>query len=131
MQSARLPRSVCDELDRKIRRFLWGGTAMQRKVHLIAWDVVTKDKSQGGLGLRGMRPLNSAYLMKLGWRLQAEPSSLWARILRQKYCKGSDLNRMAARHSACSNVWKGIMETRDLVEQGMGKTVSDGKQTKF
>jgi len=41
MQSARLPRSVCDALDRRIRRFLWGGTELKRKVHLIAWVVVT------------------------------------------------------------------------------------------
>jgi len=66
MQSARLPRSVCDDLDRKIRRFLWGGTAMQRKLHLVAWDAITKEKAQGGLGIRGMRQLNAAYLMKLG-----------------------------------------------------------------
>ena len=37
MQSARLPRSVCDGLDKRIWRFLWGGTVMERKPHLVAW----------------------------------------------------------------------------------------------
>jgi len=65
-------------------RGLYIRTTMQRKTHLVAWDVVTKEKAQGGLGLRSMRQLNSAYLMKLGWRLTAEPSTLWARILKEK-----------------------------------------------
>jgi len=51
MQAAKLPRSLCDQLDKKIRCFLWGGTNMQRKPHLVAWDEVTKEKTQGGLGL--------------------------------------------------------------------------------
>ena len=37
MQSARLPRSLCDDLDRKFRRFLWGGSNSQRKPHLVRW----------------------------------------------------------------------------------------------
>jgi len=44
MQSARLPRSVCDVLDKRIRRFLWGGTTMKRKPHLVKWDTVIKEK---------------------------------------------------------------------------------------
>jgi len=76
MQSAKLPRSLCDTLDRKIRTFLWGGSSMQRKPHLLAWAVITKDKDQGGLGIRSMRQLNSAFLMKLGWRLQTGSSTL-------------------------------------------------------
>jgi len=69
--------------------------------------------------------------MKLGWRLQAERSSLWARIPRQKYCKGSERFNLAVRQYACSNVWKGIMGTRALIEQGMGSAVGDDKHTKF
>ena len=62
-----------------------GGTTMQQKPHLVAWNVVTKENAQGGLGIRSMRHLNLAYLMKLGWRLQAEPSALWTKILKEKY----------------------------------------------
>jgi len=51
MQTTRLPRSICDDIDGKIRRFLWGGTANERKAHLIHWDSVTKPKERGWLGL--------------------------------------------------------------------------------
>ena len=95
MQSAHLPRSVCDELDKRIRRFLWGETAMERKPHLVTWGAVIKEKAKGGLGIRSMRHLNSAFIMKLGWRLKTEPSALWVCILKKKYCRGRDLDSMA------------------------------------
>ena len=50
--TARLPRTVCHELHRKMRRFLGGGTAMERKPHLISWDIVTKSEEEGGLGIK-------------------------------------------------------------------------------
>ncbi|XP_074313782.1 uncharacterized protein LOC141648975 [Silene latifolia] len=40
MQTAKILRLVCDSLDRKTRRFLWGGTEEHKKVHLISWDKV-------------------------------------------------------------------------------------------
>jgi len=46
MQTAKLPRSLCDELDGKIRRFLWGGSMMQRKPHLVAWEVSRKRREK-------------------------------------------------------------------------------------
>jgi len=74
--------------------------------HLVAWNVVTKEKTKGGLGLRSMHQLNSAYLMKLGWRLQTVPNALWAKILREKYSRGRDINQLFGRKVACSNVWR-------------------------
>ena len=38
MQTALLPVSTCDELDRLSRDFLWGSTAENRKAHLVAWE---------------------------------------------------------------------------------------------
>jgi len=65
MQRTKIPMSVCNELDRKVQRFLWGrGTAMELKTHLVAWEVVTRKKDKGGLGLTSMTQLNSAFLMK-------------------------------------------------------------------
>jgi len=37
MQTTRLPRSVCDEIDKTVRRFFWGGTSSQRRVYLLSW----------------------------------------------------------------------------------------------
>jgi len=108
-----------------------GGTALERRTHLIAWDVVIKEKANGGLSIRSMKQLNSAFLMKLGWRLHNEPSTLWARILTEKYSRGGDLDNRIRRGYPWSNAWKGIMETRELTNQGMGAVIGDGRQTAF
>ncbi|KAJ8431324.1 hypothetical protein Cgig2_013540 [Carnegiea gigantea] len=130
MQTARIPRSVCDELDRRIRRFLWRGATLERKPHLVAWEIMTKEKDNGGLGLRSMRQLNSAYLMKLGWRLATEPNSLWVKILRTKHCKSRDAEKLE-RQGPMSNTWKGILESLHLTKQGVGHAIGDGRRTKF
>lgn len=41
MQSTYLPKSICDEIDKKIRHFIWGSREGERKMHLINWEKVT------------------------------------------------------------------------------------------
>ena len=36
MQIARLPRSLCDEVDKKARTSLWGSTEQTRKIHHVS-----------------------------------------------------------------------------------------------
>jgi len=131
MQSTRLPRSLCDDLDKRVRRFLWGGTELIRKPHLVAWDIVTKEKTCGGLGIRSMRQLNSAFLMKLGWRLHSEPSALWVRLIKEKYMRGNDLFHRMGQHHFRTNAWRGIMETMESTEKGLGMALGDGRNTAF
>jgi len=131
MQTAKLPRSLCDDLDRKFRRFLWGGNAEQRKIHNVCWDVVTKIKECGGLGLRSMRQVNTAFMMKLGWRLLTEQGSLWSRVLRSKYCKGRCDLDMFQEKSNVSNAWRGILDGVPLLRQGTRVELGNGKHTSF
>ncbi|KAJ8432068.1 hypothetical protein Cgig2_030504 [Carnegiea gigantea] len=62
------------------------------RVHLEPWELVTKPRSGGGLGLYAMHALNAAQLMKVGWHLAAGPADLSARVLRFKYCQGRVLH---------------------------------------
>ena len=81
--------------------------------------------------MTSMRQLNSAYLMKLGWRLKSEPASLWARILKEKYGpRGRGTLRESATYS-CSHTWRGIKENMDFTNQGIGFAIGDGRQTMF
>ena len=51
MQTIKLPRSLCDAIDKKIQNFIWGTHGDIRKPHLANWNEVCKPKNQGGLGL--------------------------------------------------------------------------------
>lgn len=48
MQSTLLPVSVCDDIDKKCRNFLWGTTESHRRIHHVAWEDVCLSKSKGG-----------------------------------------------------------------------------------
>jgi len=66
MQTAKISHSICDEVDRKVRRFLWGGNDNNRKVYNVQWDRITKSKMLGGLDFKPMRDTNASFLTKLG-----------------------------------------------------------------
>jgi len=76
MQKVKIPRSICDEVDRKARCFLWGGNDSTRKIHNVSWNQVAKNNLMGGLGVKSMRDTNVAFLTKLGWRVLAEKDRL-------------------------------------------------------
>ncbi|KAG8373223.1 hypothetical protein BUALT_Bualt11G0001300 [Buddleja alternifolia] len=62
-----IPNKVCNHLDKLNRAFLWGSNEGARKVHLVGWDKVIRDKAHGGLGIRESRRANIAMLAKTGW----------------------------------------------------------------
>jgi len=72
MQTTRLLRSIYDIVDKKIQRFLWGGTLLARKIHISPWTLVMRT-NEGELGILAMRALNATSLIKLGWRMVLEP----------------------------------------------------------
>ena len=69
MQSALLPKMLCDNIDKKVRNFIWGSSKDERKLHLINWETTIKEKEDGGSRVRSMRSMNLAFMAKLGWRL--------------------------------------------------------------
>ncbi|KAJ8442848.1 hypothetical protein Cgig2_016314 [Carnegiea gigantea] len=125
MQMCRILRTVCDELDRKIRRFLWAGTNMEQN----AWASVTKSPARGVLGIRPMRELNSVSMAKIGWRMLQELNALWLKVLKHRYYKtGVD---MFTKCRNPSNMWKGVSKSSVILQKGIIFSVGDGQCTLF
>ncbi|XP_074304974.1 uncharacterized protein LOC141639890 [Silene latifolia] len=104
-------------------RFLWGGDQDNQALSLVSWDMVTKEKDNGGLGLRSMRQVNTAFMAKLGWRLLSEPNALWARVLHHKYCKGRcDVDTLKPKPLS-SNVWNEIVESFIALKSGLSASI--------
>lgn len=131
MQSAKIPRTVCDSIDKRIRRFVWGGDDEKSRVHLLSWETLKLPRDKGGVGLRSARQMNAAFLTKLGWRVLSEPNALWSRVLRHKYCKGRCDIDMFTPTCNMSNVWRGITDNTSWLKKGTAVAIGNGKKTLF
>ena len=77
MSLFQMPISVARRLEKVQRDFLWGGGHMERKAHLVKWEVVCGDKENGGLGIRKFALMNKALLGKWTWRFASDKEALW------------------------------------------------------
>ena len=64
MSLLRLPSSVRRRLEQIQRYFLWGGGILERKPHLVRWEVVCLSKKKGRLGVKCLSILNKTLLSK-------------------------------------------------------------------
>lgn len=85
MQMVRVPIGLIEDIEKLMRRSIWGKTDQLRKIHWCSWEVIYQPKDRGGLGLLCPRDINLAMLAKLGWCFLTQPNALWVRILRAKY----------------------------------------------
>ena len=49
MSLFRMPKIVARRLEKLQRDFLWGGSNLEKKAHLVNWEVVCADKEKRGL----------------------------------------------------------------------------------
>ena len=59
-----IPRIVRLRLEKIQRDFLWGGGALENKMHVVKWSSVCKAKPKGRLGVCSLSLLNKALLCK-------------------------------------------------------------------
>lgn len=131
MQSSTLPLSICDEIDRISRSFLWGSIEESKKHHLVARDNLIWPKKNGGLGIKSTRKMNIAFMMKLGWELVTRRDKLWVQILRAKYKCGDDIIPRVEKRNVESNAWRGIRKVWKHVLDGIKWHIGDGSSTNF
>ena len=80
-----MPKTVARRLEKLQRDFLWGGGNLEKKAHLVNWEVVCADKENGGLGLRKLALLNKVLLGKWIWRFAYVEKDLWKQVFVAKY----------------------------------------------
>ena len=109
MSLLKLPSSVRRRLKQIQRDFLWGGGNLERKPHLIRWEVVCLSKKKGGLGVKCFSILNKALLSKWNWRFANDRDVLWNQVIRRKYEKDREgWSSQEVREARGMGLWKGI-----------------------
>ncbi|KAK4383741.1 hypothetical protein Sango_2748000 [Sesamum angolense] len=68
------PVSTIQKHERLFARFFWGSTTEQRKIHWTKWHNACFPTDEGGLGIRNLRDVVSAFSYKLWWSLRINNS---------------------------------------------------------
>lgn len=87
MQTALLPKSMCNSLDKINRSFMWGSTQEKRKIRNVKWEKVIKPKQEGGLNICPTYQANVAQFAKPGWKLCGGKYSFWTDLFNSRYLK--------------------------------------------
>ncbi|KAG6721291.1 hypothetical protein I3842_03G106200 [Carya illinoinensis] len=121
-----LPYSITQKLNKLLRKFWWGFSEETTKIQWVSWDQLSSAKEVGGLGFRDFRMFNLALLAKQSWRILQEPTSLAARVLKQKYFNSGELLN-ARLGTGPSYVWRSVMAGLSILKPGLRWRVGNGK----
>lgn len=130
MQSTKLPLATVNAIDRLVRNFVWGSTAHHRGTPLVKWSTMCQPKAHGGCGLKDLEAQNSAFLLKLAFKLHTEASPLWVQVLRGKYRWSAEAGSSPyTRH--VSHLWRNLLAVLPDLELGLGWAIGNGMGLKF
>ena len=104
MSYFKLPRGLCEHLNKLIRKFWWGSKEGKRKASWVSWSRMAMPKFCGGLGFRDIELFNLALLARQAWRILQTPESLSAKILKARYFTTTDFLE-ASLGSQPSQIW--------------------------
>ncbi|KAL9673455.1 hypothetical protein QQ045_029713 [Rhodiola kirilowii] len=76
-----LPKTVIHAVNAACARFLWCGSSDQKGSHLVKWEVVCRDKVEGGLGLKNIEAMNYAMVIGQMWGKKESRFGLWTEWL--------------------------------------------------
>ncbi|KAJ0749948.1 putative RNA-directed DNA polymerase [Helianthus annuus] len=101
------PKKIILDLEAMIKKFLWGGSGEEKKMHWVAWEKVSRPKNHGGLGLSKLEVINNSLLTKWGWRFKTEENNLWKKIIIALHSSRSGWECIPYRKTL-SGVWNNI-----------------------
>jgi hypothetical protein len=101
-----------------ICRYWWSQHDKENKMHWLSWDLLTKPKSEGGLGFRDLYGFNMAMLARQAWRMLTNPNSLCARVLKARYFPDTTILKATAT-AGISYAWRSILKGIKLLNEGL------------
>lgn len=135
----RIPITVANRIERIQREFLWRDSEGKKKLHLMGWEKVTKNKKIGDLGVKRLLEDNSALLAKWWCRFCKENEALWIKVVSRRYGLGDEVwfPKVPTRGKA-SNIWKDICSLGNICAdmgecliQGFSFKVNSGNNIRF
>ncbi|XP_066320099.1 uncharacterized protein [Miscanthus floridulus] len=121
-------RGLCQAINAMIRKFWWGSKDGKRKTCWVSWEKMTQPKYLGGLGFWDIEMFNLALLARQAWRIMQNSEPLSTKLLKAIYFpNGQFLD--ADLGSKPSHIWRGILDGREVLKQGLIRRIGNGENT--
>jgi hypothetical protein len=117
------------DMDSVRAKFLWQGAEGKFKYHMAKWEMVSRPKDQGSLGIINTKTMNESLLVKWIWKIHLQPDDHWYRILKAKYL--GDNGFFDSTRAGGSQFWKGLHKVKHLFKWGATFKIGDGKLCRF
>ncbi|PWA74034.1 RNA-directed DNA polymerase, eukaryota, Reverse transcriptase zinc-binding domain protein [Artemisia annua] len=75
------PGVVLENIERMMNKFLWTGSREGRGIHWVSWDIVTRPKRFGGLGISKLSEVNLALLVKWMCWFKTDHEGWWRKFI--------------------------------------------------
>ncbi|KAL0293316.1 UNVERIFIED_CONTAM: putative ribonuclease H protein [Sesamum radiatum] len=118
------PVSTLQKIEQIFAKFFWGSTTEQKKIHWTKWSNVCYPTEEGGLGIRNLRDMVTAFSYKLWWRVRLN-NSLWSQFTISKYCQGFSPS-ISKLFDTDSSIWKRMCTIRTEVQANIFWSLGDG-----
>lgn len=79
------PNKVVDHLNKLRNSCLWNHKSESRKIHHFSFDMAKIEQIHGGLGIKDLKRMNSAFLCKKFWNIMTHPTKLLSKLYAGKY----------------------------------------------
>lgn len=120
------PVLLIKSVDSWIRNFIWFGDTSTKKIVTVAWSKVCTPYAAGGLGIRPLRGINDAALLKLCWQMFTSEDQ-WASFCRARFLRG----RAPVSHYVSSSIWPSINRFFHTVQENTSWQLGDGNTINF
>ena len=124
-----LPKGFHHKMDSVRGNFFWQGAQDFFKYHMANWDMLSRPKDQGGVGIMNTLIMNECLLTKWIWKIFKQPDEVWYKILKAKYMRNKFFFKSNSR--GASQFWQGLHKVKHLFKWGAIHKVKDGAQTFF
>ncbi|GKC61991.1 hypothetical protein Tco_1089589, partial [Tanacetum coccineum] len=108
------------------KNFVWSEDDSDKGIASVSWKDVCRPKEQGGLGLKYVRVINHALIVKHLWNIASKKDSLWVKWLNMYRIKGNCIWDLKVKKNFSWNL-KQILSLRDNIRRNVGYKICNGR----
>lgn len=127
-----LPKACIKRINSLCRVFLWKGKIEGPHSARVSWEMVTKPKINGGLGIKYLKTWNKAFCLRMIWLLFFQAGSVWVAWFRSEVLDGNLSNYWTVKtNPRFSWLVNKLIKMREVVFTWIKVQVENGRNCRF